>query len=90
MDQENGFKVDEVDEDIAKNIAMFARCQISPLCSFWGGIICQEAIKYTGKYTPLMQWLHYDVFECLPEKNVERKLKNSRYDDQIAIFGNQL
>ncbi len=53
MDIENGFKVDDVDFDIAKNIALFSKCQISPLCSFWGGIVCQEAIKFTGKYSPL-------------------------------------
>ena len=52
--------------------------------------MCQEAIKFTGKYTPLLQWLHYEVFECLPEKTVQRQLLNCRYDEQIAIFGNQL
>ena len=81
------FKVDTVDEQLIKNVALFAETQISPSCSFWGGIIAQEVIKLTGKYTPLRQWLHHDFFEALPEGNVTRKLTNDRYEDFNVIFG---
>lgn len=35
------FRVDEVDENLIKNVAKFAVAQISPCSSFWGGIITQ-------------------------------------------------
>ena len=61
------------------------------MSSFLGGIVAQEIVKYTGKFTPLQQWLHVEFFESLPEgENIDRKLKGGRYDDQIAIYGNDL
>eukprot|EP01016_Furgasonia_blochmanni_P016293 TRINITY_DN1933_c0_g1_i2.p1 TRINITY_DN1933_c0_g1~~TRINITY_DN1933_c0_g1_i2.p1 ORF type:complete len:800 (-),score=390.27 TRINITY_DN1933_c0_g1_i2:282-2681(-) len=90
MDIEGLVKLETVNADLVKNVARFARTQISPLASFWGGIIAQEIVKFTGKFSPLRQWLHYEVFECLPEGNVNRMLTNTRYDDQVAIFGQDL
>ena len=55
------------------------------MAAFFGGIIAQEIVKFTGKYSPLMQFLHFDIFETLPrEKNfgdVDRTLMKCRYDD---------
>lgn len=80
--------VDEMDEDVIRKSALFARCMICPAASFLGGIVAQEVVKFTGKYTPLHQWLHYDMFELLPdEEPSDRATSGSRYDDQIAIFG---
>jgi ubiquitin-activating enzyme E1 len=77
----------QIDEDVVRNVARFARAQISPLVSFWGGIIAQEVVKFTGKFTPLRQWLHYEFFEAVPKSEVNRTLHNTKYDDFIAIFG---
>ncbi|KAL4461677.1 hypothetical protein ABPG72_016686 [Tetrahymena utriculariae] len=89
IDEEGVLKVEEIEEQIVKNIALYARAQITPLSSFWGGIVAQEIVKFTGKFTPLRQWLHYECFEALPEGEVNRTLLNSQYDDQIAIFGRE-
>jgi len=62
----------DLDEEIVKNVARHARTQITPTTSFWGGIVAQEVIKFTGKFTPIRQWLHADFFECLPEGKVDR------------------
>ena len=78
----------DFDENIVRNISNWARSEISPVCAFLGGIVAQEI----GKYTPIDQWLYFDFFETvanLPE-NTDRTLKNSRYDDQIAIYGNEI
>jgi len=40
-------------EELCYNVARFARAQISPIASFLGGIIAQEVVKYTGKFTPI-------------------------------------
>ena len=82
----------DFDENIVRNISNWARSEISPVCAFLGGIVAQDIVKFTGKYTPINQWLYFDFFETvanLPE-NTDRTLKNSRYDDQIAIYGNEI
>ena len=89
MDIEGLIKVEAVDEKLVKNVAYFARAQISPCASFWGGVVAQEVVKFTGKFGPLHQWLHYDCLESLPEGNVNRTLTNTRYDDVIAIYGRE-
>jgi len=80
--------VDEVDEDVVKKVALFARCMIAPMSAFLGGIVAQEVVKFTGKYTPLHQCLYFDMFELVPNEDpADCKLFGSRYDDQIAILG---
>lgn len=64
------------------NVAQFAPFCISPMAAFFGGIVAQEIVKFTGKYSPLKQWIHYDIFDSLPrEQGVNRKPKECRYDD---------
>ena len=43
----------EINEDVLKNAISFAGCSISPMAAFFGGVIAQEIVKKTGKYTPL-------------------------------------
>ena len=88
-DKPGTVKADEVNEELIKNIARFAAAQTSCHASFFGGIVAQEVVKYIGKFNPIRQWLHYENFELLPEGKVNRKLHKSRYDDQIAIFGQE-
>jgi ubiquitin-activating enzyme E1 len=62
------------------------------MAAFLGGITAQEIVKFTGKYSPLKQWFYYDIFETLPPTGttVDRTPLNSRYDDQIAIYGREI
>jgi ubiquitin-activating enzyme E1 len=39
MDAEGIIKLEEVNKTVAKNVALFANTAISPITSFWGGII---------------------------------------------------
>ena len=82
----------EFDDKIVMIIAKCARAEISPICAFLGGIVAQEIVKLTGKYTPINQWLWFDFYETVanisPDAN--RTLQGTRYDDQIAIYGNDL
>jgi len=81
------FKVESVDDKLVENVSHFADTQISPCNSFWGGIITQEIVKLTGKFSPLRQWLHHDFFETLPEGEVNRTIISDRYSDYRVIFG---
>jgi len=88
--------VQEYDEVIVSYISFWSKCEIAPLCSFLGGILCHEIIKYTGIYYPINQWFFFDFFEFANilnknDKNLNNdNLVNSRYYEQIAIFGNEI
>lgn len=83
------FNVEKIEESTVRNLSLYARAQLSPIASFWGGIVAQEIVKFTGKYTPIQQWLHVDFFEIIPD-SADRTLRNCRYDDQIAVVGNEV
>ncbi len=51
------------------------------MAAFYGGVIAQEIVKFTGKYNPLHQFIHYDIFETLPQGEVNRNPMDCRYDD---------
>ena len=82
----------EFDEEVVSNVARWSRCNIVPITSFLGGVVAQEIVKFTGKYTPINQWMWFDFFEAVANiKDVDRTLKcATRYDEQIAIFGNEI
>lgn len=78
-------------EDVVRNVAAYSRCSITSQAAFFGGIVAQEIVKLTGKYSPLRQMLHYDVFESIPTEGViTREVRNCRYDDQIRIYGQEV
>ena len=79
-------------DKIILNIANWAKSEISPICSFLGGVVAQEIVKFTGKYTPINQWFWFEFSETVDNlpNNIDRSLKNCRYDDQIAIYGNDI
>ena len=82
----------EFDENFIINAIRWAKSEINPMCNFLGGIVSQEAVKITGKYLPIYQWLRFEFFELI--KNIpndcDRNVINTRYDDQIAIFGQNI
>jgi len=87
---DRSLSVEAVDEDVVRKVALFATCAICPMTAFLGGVIAQEVVKFTGKYTPLRQFLYLDMFELLPSPApsiADRRLTGGRYDDQVAIFG---
>ena len=85
---------DFIFEQTIKRLSNWAKTQICPVASFIAGITAQEVIKYTGKYKPIHQWFYCNfsqLVENIPDKDInDRKMINSRYDDQIAIFGKEM
>ena len=53
IEVEDVIKLEESDAKLAMNVSRFARAQICPMASFLGGIVAQEVVKFTGKFTPL-------------------------------------
>ena len=73
-------------------LSLWAKAQISPIASFLGGLISQSIIKYTGKFIPTKQWFWFNFNEIVENLDINKEiiLNGTRYDDQIAIFGNQM
>lgn len=84
--------VDEIDNKVLKSFFDHAHLKISPLCSFVGGVVAHEVIKFTGKYHPIDQWLYCDFTfpEEITSGNTSDVGFDSRYSDQIAIWGREV
>ena len=86
-----------LNSDILKYVFSFTRGSLSPMNSFFGGIVAQEAVKFTGKFTPIDQIFIQEFYTtCFKHMSFEDTLKNreavaqnsnSRYLSQIALFG---
>jgi len=95
VNSESGAKVEELDEKMMRLFAYNATGDLVPMDAVIGGIAAQEVMKAcSGKFSPIYQWLYYDAVECLPEEDADSVLteetckpRNSRYDAQIAVLG---
>lgn len=78
----------DIDPDMIRNMALYARTELTALCALFGGIVAQEIVKFTGKFSPIKQWIHFDAFELLhSEPPVDGTPVGDRYDHQISVFG---
>lgn len=84
----------EVDSKLMSLFSKLVYGDVAPMQAVIGGIVAQEVMKAcTGKFMPIKQWFYFDALECLPEdeklypKIDECQPKNTRYDRQVAIFG---
>lgn len=50
---ESNHFLDEIEDDVFTKAVSYAGCSISPMAAFYGGIVAQEIVKLTGKYSPL-------------------------------------
>lgn len=78
----------EFNKNYIQNALRWCKSELNSICAFLGGIVFQEALKITGKYMPIYQWLRFDFFEIVKSipNHIYRNLLNCRYDVQIAIF----
>lgn len=89
FEQEFGTEFDkEVTLPIIKKFTRSLGAELITMTSIIGGIVASEALKLTGKYTPIDQWFGYDQVKFLPD-DVETLDIDSRYYDNSCIFGKQ-
>uniref|UniRef100_A0A6A7G6M5 E1 ubiquitin-activating enzyme n=1 Tax=Hirondellea gigas TaxID=1518452 RepID=A0A6A7G6M5_9CRUS len=83
-----------LDDKLIPRLARCASAVISPMAAAIGGMAAQEVLKScSGKFMPIKQHLYFDAVECLPTEDLpleEYQPLNTRYDDQIAVFGKSL
>jgi len=81
------------DEKYVTQFAKICAGELNPMCAAVGGVVAQEVMKAcSGKFMPIYQWFYFDAVECLPEDcstltEATCAPQNSRYDGQIAVFG---
>lgn len=83
-----------LNEQLIRELSYQARGDIPGVIAFFGGLVAQEVLKAcSGKFTPLRQFLYFDSLESLPDATIyprtpeSTKPVDSRYDNQIAVFG---
>ena len=72
-----------------KRFSKYFGAELTGFCAYLGGAVAQEAIKKTGKFTPIEQWIHHEDAALVTDEcsaNTGPPM-NTRYDDQIAILG---
>lgn len=83
----------DINEKIIKQLSYQATGDIPAMNAFYGGLVAQEVLKaVSGKFGPIKQWLYFDSLESLPDLKLTKEStapRNSRYDNQIAVFGKE-
>lgn len=80
-----------VDEKVPTLLSMHAQVDLQPLAAFFGGILSQELVKISGKFTPIQQYFNFHAFETLPDETPKDTAPlGSRYDHFIAVFGKEM
>eukprot|EP00981_Chlorochromonas_danica_P010908 scaffold3532_cov182-Ochromonas_danica.AAC.11 len=80
----------ELDVDLVKRYALHSGAELQPLAAFTGGVLAQEVVKCTGKFTPIPGYMHFAAFESLPDNSPDDKdtqPRNSPQDELAAVYG---
>lgn len=92
---------DEVPDDVVRSIATLASTELPALSAFFGGVVAQEVVKLTGKFSPIRQYLYLDAMDAIPKESLTDDTysnganaanfagSNSRYDNLVSIFGKE-
>ncbi|KAI0723211.1 ubiquitin activating enzyme [Earliella scabrosa] len=85
-------KIDaDADEKVLTELAYQATGDLAPMNAVLGGFVAQEVLKAcSAKFHPMAQHMYFDSLESLPTElpaEAECQPIGSRYDAQIAVFG---
>jgi ubiquitin-activating enzyme E1 len=87
LGEEQGF---ELDEAFVTRYASHAGAEMQPMAAFIGGVLAQEVVKSTGKFTPIPGFMHFSAPEALPTDKPSAKdcqPQGSPLDDLAAVYG---
>lgn len=77
-----------LDEDTIKRFARHAGMEMQAMSAFAGGVLAQEIVKCSGKFTPIPGFLHFAANESLPcEPPTDVIPRGSRYDELASVYG---
>lgn len=84
---------EELEEDVVRKAARHAALELAPVCAFFGGVVAQEVVKFTGKFSPIRQYLYTDAFEVYPTEAPSAEdvaPRGDRYDHVTQMLGRPL
>lgn len=87
LGEEQGF---QLDDSFVTRYALHAGAELQPMSAFIGGVLAQEVVKSTGKFTPIPGFFHFSAPEALPhdKPSVEDCLpRGLPLDDLAAVYG---
>jgi ubiquitin-activating enzyme E1 len=68
--------------------ALHSSVELQPLAAFTGGVLAQEVVKCTGKFTPIPGYMHFAAPEVLPEHiPTDTVPRNHPNDELAAVYG---
>ncbi|CAH8590429.1 unnamed protein product [Dicrocoelium dendriticum] len=84
------YKLDQVDQEFVRRLALVSPGELSPLCAVFGGVVAQEAMKaLTGCFTPYNQWFYMHCESVVPRTfpPSHSTLNTSRYEPLAICIG---
>lgn len=78
--------VDEVDAELVKRYSKQAQIELQPISAFAGGVLAQEIVKCTGKFTPIPGFMHFSAPESLPSTQPEDCFPRGTAQDELALI----
>ncbi|RYH21016.1 hypothetical protein EON65_21745 [archaeon] len=80
----------DLDEALVIRYALHCAVELQPMAAFTGGVLAQEIVKCTGKFTPIPGFMHFSAPETLPASDkqpVDTLARNNPNDELAAVFG---
>jgi ubiquitin-activating enzyme E1 len=88
--EEGEVQIDDfyLDEKFVFNYSLHCAVELQPMSAFIGGVLGQEVVKVSGKFTPIPGFLHFSANEALPdEKPIDIAPRGHRNDELAAVYG---
>ena len=73
----------KIDKNFLEKIFKFSRFYFTPFTCFFGGIVSEEIIKYTGLYRPSSQWIYFNFLELIDDNNINEYLNDIIINNNI-------
>ena len=83
----------DLNEGLIRKYLAFLGVELQPLGAFLGGVLAQEVVKCTGKFTPIPGFMHFSAFETLADDEAllysaeDKAPRGHENDDLAAVFG---
>lgn len=80
----------DLDEAFVTRYALHIGAELQPMAAFLGGVLAQEVVKSTGKFTPIPGFMHFTAAEALPNERPSAEdtaPRQTPLDDLASVYG---
>ena len=79
----------KIDKNFLEKIFIFSQFYFTPFTCFFGGIVAEEIIKYTGLYKPSSQWIYFNFLELIDDNSFQENFNNENNNNIINTENNK-